>query len=830
MRHNAVSPQPAHYWAGQATVCIQLEQVRFPSYKNPGKNDGFTIATARLLRDPTSLNPARCIDHTVTVKGKIPEPKQDHVYKVNAKWELSKPPYCTWDLAVDSAVRIPSDKENEKFISNLSGIGVQGKKKLISVYGATNVIGVIESKGVAAFTDVGISPNLAKKALCAFIEHSAPLTEMQKLHEAGIFGSLCESVLKLAADAGKTLIQFVLDHPAQIMDVDGIGFTTADKLWKICGVPATHHDRIFAGIKEVLEADSRRHGHCYMLQSDMLSAAATLLSLVCLRDIWTTEGLQHVTHKAIAIDDAGYVWLRRLNEAEHIIAAKITALCQPSWPIDDITSAVCTVLARYTFEPSSGQLEALVNIPRHHVCLLTGSAGTGKTSVIKLTIQVFRELGLCDIRLCAPTGAAARRMTNVCSKMLHTCKEPDNINHATTIHSLIGLRPNSAPEYNSHNPLNADVIIVDESSMIDVSLAKDLLCAVKDTAYVIFVGDPYQLPPVGPGCTLHDMIDCKQIPHFTLHRDESYRQQAHPNLLKLANAILDGKELAITNGQYDDIIHYNDTTNEAIIHRTLEIWREHRQDHNQVKFITYRRGKATNNSNKQTLGVTWLNSEIVKDTCGVNSGFKSNNQWFYEGMRCMWRKNDKIVNLVNGQEFTIGRLLAQHMIITNFEECNCREHSVRQCNPSKQCWFDTREINLADYSYPEHFIPGFCNTIHSSQGNEYPVVAYSILPGDNTLLSRESAYTAVTRAVNKLIIVGCPSILWTAKPSTSKRRTRLSERLCDCALYLRIGCCVRTFKRFACALWVLGFFLPRDVVYYFSGVAATVNLSACVRA
>ncbi len=315
-------------------------------------------------------------------------------------------------------------------------------------------------------------------------------------------------------------------------------------------------------------------------------------------------------------------------------------------------------------------------------------------------------------RGCLGVLAAARRSTRACGGLVR----------ATTIHKMIEMLPSGIAGRDELNPLDADVIIIDEMSMVTVMLAAQFLRAVREGTHIVFVGDPNQLPSVGPGAVLRDLIASHSVPHFELKRSEVFRQSANSGLLKVAYGILDGKEVALSlrgKPRFEDVDYYQCRTPDEIVKRVLQLWREHDRNPEKIKFITSRWGKKTTNDQTgrdeyQDAGVHRLNLEIINDTTFYGEPLTVGDYEFYPDMYCIWRKNTNVPELpmVNGQEFRIvgfrdDEELGELMDIATLDDMG---------EPAEYV------VKIKDYK--TDFRPGYCATIHSTQGNEYPTVVY----------------------------------------------------------------------------------------------------------
>jgi exodeoxyribonuclease V alpha subunit len=716
-------------WKGPNKATFSLGRIIFSG------DNGFVIACASLLSPHD--------DPEVKVSGIVPLAEEGRTYSADAEWEY-KQQYFEWQLKISCTICIEptSAASIERFLGKLEGIGPKSKKLLVEKYG-TDAIKIIGEQGVDAFKAAGVGQALAMRAHLDFIKkQQAWSLGAALLSAAEIPDNLHEDIINRH---GKSLDTDIRNNPLCILTFSGISFTMADRLWSLCGVPKEDLRRIIAGIHETIKRDAQKGGHCWIPKDEAVKKAALLLGLMIIPDHLPSAENMYLENCGRLCDVDLYNAEIEIGERLTVFMGRPSKIALPN--LDDI---ITDIIQESDMKPSEEQERALRGIPRSRVSILTGSAGTGKTSTVKWLIKIYQSLGINAISVCAPTAAAARRAKTVLGGSIP----------ASTVHKLIWSRS---------EPINSDVIIVDEASMLDVKLTADLLGVIRDSAYIVFVGDPYQLPSVAPGAVLRDLIASKRVPQFDLGR-AVYRQGKDSGILQLAHAILDGKEIKLTVGGcscFPDVTHFMGTDPGVLAKCSLGIWDEYQKDYNRVKFITQQWGNKKKDDTSETpmhskLGVHRINKEIIGVTKFAGCEYTSGGHVFREGMYCIWRENvyEKDLWMVNGQPFVIESLnpMRKTMVISTYD-------------PE----LVTYVVDLTEYNCPDSFLPGYCSTIHSAQGNEYPAVAYIVQPSD--YLSRECVYTAITRAKERLIIVGNMRGLWSAQFETAKRRTGLVQRI-----------------------------------------------------
>lgn len=694
-------------------------------------NDSWIVSDAVLIEDD-KVN--------ISVVGIVPNAQPGKLYTVTAEWTLHN--QYGWQIKVsDARLTMPTSlATTQVFLSRLDGIGAINGKRLVEKYGV-NAITVIKEKKIDAFLEANIHKAYAIRAMADFVNQESIILACEKLHAAGFRGRQHEVLLEKHKG---NLVQDVLLQPDCIL-IPKVKFCDANQLWTLCGLAHNDPRRIVAGMREILRGKLvAQNGHCWLDKETLTRKTFCLFASigVTLEDVVASFGDPCVS-KNIICEPNNRVWCASVHRDEVSVCRRIMAIIQTPLVVTQQLGALEDLLESADVQLNAEQKTAILEIPSNKVSLLTGSAGTGKSTVIRWLISAFAVLGL-KCKLCAYTGTAARL---VASKSGHP---------AHTVHRLLEKKGDLLPERGSWDPLNTDVVIVDEFSMMPLSLTAELLDAVRDSTYLVFVGDPNQLPAVEQGAVLRDLINSKRIKQF--HLSTVYRQEEHTgHILQLATCIL-RKERFLW-GEYADLVHHNITDSSQCIQKVLDIWREYNRDPNKVKFLTY--------SWKNACGVDKLNEAITEDTKSAGLlGAKRRVIFtdYYDRMSCIWRKNvvDKEGKLIiaNGQDFVIGSITQRSLTLLTEDSGDVTKHIM-----DKPEYFD------GDY-----FTPGYARTVHSTQGRGYPVVVFIVQPTDYNIC-RECVYTALTRAEKKLIIIGDLKALYDAPSKATERRTGLEERL-----------------------------------------------------
>lgn len=805
--------RPPFAWEGSQALKIRVEYVMFPKEGSPQREDDFTIAVATILPDPNSPIPMRQrMEFLVKVKGQVPGAREGATLEGVGLWKFDdkNPQFAEWVLTVDGmALSEPITKEDIiEYLLEIENIGPKRARVLVEAWGTETLARLDEiraaipndaygAEGASLEAHLGQIPGeirtILRKArlgasqlLDATRDHGVKRDEFQRgrlLGKANIHGALRRRVL--AYYRGKDLVTAVAANPAGTLDIDGMEFRKADSLWRLCGIAEDDIRRVAAGVYYTLMENSA-WGHCYMDATSAITKAAGLLKLSDLPQLWFNEHYedQNEVQWVIVVDQFGNLWPRKLWRAEEQVTERVQALMAHQGKLSDkerVPQRMQEILEQSEIQPGNDQLAALLGLPLHRVALLVGSAGTGKTTIVRLLIELLSRSGLRIIKVVAPTGAAARRATMATGI------------RATTIHKAIGLKGGSEPEYHEENPIIADAVIVDEVSMVDVTLMSHLLRAISTGTHVYFVGDAQQLPAVGPGAVLRDMMESQVVPVFEL---VEVRRNSGA-LLRLAYSVLPEKPEQTAEGLvrgraflvmddegnpiYPDVefvpVNFTQNTPDHVVAERIlaEVVRRYREigDPNQVKALVPTKGKKT--VHPETLqegywdaGVRHQNAAIAQAMLGpVRFGetlYKSMGVDFRVGHRCLWlvNTNDDLFPMVNGQDFDIVGLEEEDGVM------KVTIQTLDDLGRDVQYTFRGKD-------YDGSFELGYARSVHKAQGDGYDTVFITVRPRER--LTTELIYTGITRGKRQVVIFGVPEKIWNTAPENHRRKTGLTSRL-----------------------------------------------------
>ena len=570
------------------------------------------------------------------------------------------------------------------------------------------------------------------------------LSAMKEMQETMLFlkshGIPTGTAIRLYKSYGKVAAEILRTNPYQIIDdVAGIGFHTADEIAKKMGVQEESIYRLTAGVRFVLDDACRTGGHCFLPKDELAERAAGLLAV---DEAKIVRAISSATETGYLITEGDAVFPLKLYEAEEQSARKLAHLLQKGErPLDakKLYSALKHVEHRHRIEFDEKQRLAVVSSVLNPVTILTGGPGTGKTLCVNGMIELADELGMQYV-LCAPTGRAAKRLSEVSQR------------DAKTIHRLLEFDPNSGMFRRNHeDQIDADIVIVDEVSMVDIQLFAFLLDALKPETQVVLVGDVDQLPSVGPGQVLRDLIESKSLSIIRL--DTIFRQAERSSIITNSHKINhgEGPEFA-EDFQFIDA-EAPEQIQSHIVGLCSTVLPQNFQYDPLIDI------QVLSPMNNTLCGVKELNKKLQHILNG-------NSSVCWQGSERKFLLNDKVMQLRNNYEKEvyngdIGK-------ITGYD----KEEGKLLVN------FYGKKI---EYSFDDldQVVLAYSTTIHKSQGNEFNAVIIPLTMSHYIMLQRNLIYTAITRAKERIFLVGQRKALAVAinNADTRLRNTNLLKRL-----------------------------------------------------
>lgn len=711
-----------------------------------GETEAATVLTATISRvtyrsDSSGYTVARATndveDRQFTIVGRLPELTLGERVRVTGQWVTH--PRFGRQLEVDSFERLlPRTKEAiARYLGSglVEGIGPKLAERLVNEFGE-QTLDVIERAPQTLERVRGIS---AAKAIAIFeaVKRNSGLRDLTLLLEETGLGARFAS--RIFAAYGDSSIMVVREDPYRLArDIWGIGFARADGLARNLGVDAEDPRRVDAGVDAVLNR-STELGDVFFPEDELAEGAANLLGI----DVSVAkEGVRRsvLRGKAIQEDERIYPCALHLAEtsAAHLLRALLQAEADRPLPFDD--AGLEALQRERALRLSDDQIAALELAHRSRFFVLTGGPGTGKTTLTRFLLDLL-ESHRFDVVLAAPTGRAARRLSEATGR------------EACTIHRLLAFDPSSGVfARDEDNPIPAQVVLIDESSMMDLRLFESLLRALPLGARLILVGDANQLPSVGPGDVLRDLVRSRRVPLAELAR--VYRQGERSGIVENAHRILAGESPRMQEVQGDFRFVERDSP-EEIAAEVRRIVRDVLPKTEGV--LSIRDVQVLAPMYKGETGVDALNASLQQDLNAGSGEVRSGARAFRIGDRVIQLKNDYRKNVFNGEIGLVESVSAEEGIM------RVKFDSIVEL-PSSE-W---DQIALA-----------YAITVHKSQGSEYEWVVIPLVTQHAMLLDRPLFYTAVTRARRGVILVGQSRALALAlRPRRFRpRRSTLAERI-----------------------------------------------------
>lgn len=676
----------------------------------------------------------------VVIVGTLPYVGEGDIICATGKW-TTHPNYGRQFRVESYEKQFPTSKaEILRYLSSgaIAGIGPKTAARIVEKF-EEDTFEVLEFHPEWLAELPGISRQKADKMSESFIEKSGARNVM--MFCADFFGT--STSMKIYKKWGGRAIEMIRSNPYRLCDsFSGIGFHRADAIAKTCGIAADSDERITGGLSHILTSAAFGSGHTCLQREILIHETAQLLSVT--DDLVSTrldKLLQLGTLFCETRENVSYIYLPRYHSAEVYCASKLIQLHVQCPKIDsaDISAFIDRTERLSSIRYAKEQRRALTAALDRGVLILTGGPGTGKTTIIKGLLSIFSALDM-DIALAAPTGRAAKRMSEATG-----CE-------AKTIHRLLEMEHNDNTDplfaRNASNYLDEDVIIIDESSMIDILLLEALLRAVKPGARVIFIGDVDQLPSVGAGNVLADLIDCDCF--STVRLTEIFRQDSESMIILNAHAINDGRLPDISNHSPDFFFLSRDT--DASIANTVADLVKNRLP--KAYGTDFAAGiQVITPSRKGAAGTEELNllmQSILNPPAPEKSQRGAHGIVFRDGDRVMQIKNNYSVEWVKEGLEGLGIF-------------NGDIGEIDSIDTSAETMLIDFDGRITDYAFSQldELEHAYAITVHKSQGSEYPVVILPLYNCAPMLLTRNLLYTAVTRASKMVILVGRKSVLTT---------------------------------------------------------------------
>ena len=660
----------------------------------------------------------------------------------------------------------------ETYLANgdIKGVGPATASKIVNKFGE-ETIHVLKYEPQKLAQIKGITKDKATEISESFIENWEVWQIVGFLER---FGIGAESAKKVYDLLGIDAISEIEANPYILIDISrGVDFKQIDQMAIKLGVEKENQKRVKSGIKYAL-IKITYNGHCCTLKENLIEYVKTLLNV---NEAVIEDGIINLkVNNEIIIeerDEEEWVYLYSFYNAENQIAERITKLdkARNVKKVSNIEKELKLIEERTDILLSEKQKEAIRAINDNNVTIITGGPGTGKTTIIKSIIEIYKQKKY-KIVLCAPTGRAAKRMSETTGE------------EASTLHRLLEIgkvdeeslfKKNS--EYKGA-PIDGDIIIVDEVSMVDMFIMSYLLDCIYQGTKLILVGDSDQLPSVGPGSVLKDLIASEKI--VTVHLDKIFRQAAKSKIIVNAHRVNNGKRFInkedpeLEEDANQDFFFIRETNQEKILKEVLSLCNGRLKNFGEYDF--FENIQVLTPTKKGLLGTKELNKALQEALNPHRDGEAEKNS-----MGATFRIGDRVMQIKNnydmyweklcdsGVETGNGIFNGETGIITNINEKG-KNLSVK-FDDEKVCKYEFNDLEQIEHSY--------CMTIHKAQGSEFDVVIMIVPQAAPMLLTRNLLYTGLTRAKKLLIIIGNDRVVdyMTKNVDSKKRNTGLEFKL-----------------------------------------------------
>jgi exodeoxyribonuclease V alpha subunit len=719
-----------------------LERV---TYAN--EDTGYTIARVATERSGRDL---------LTVVGPLLGAQVGESLRLTGRW-TSHPRYGRQFEVRAYATVLPATIQGiQRYLGSglIKGIGPVMAERMVAQFG-TDILRVIEEEPHRLAEVPGVGPKRTRLVAAAWEEQKAIKEVMLFLQGVGVSTSLAVRIYKQYRDAA---ISVVRHEPYRLAaDVWGIGFKTADTIARAVGLPHDSPERIKAGLQHTL-SEAADDGHCFLPAPNLITAAAKILDLgrdligPRLDELAAADG---VVREAVSLGDreADAVYLVPFYRAERSLAAgllglrhagqdRMAAFGQVDWD-----QALSWLRGRAGAELAPAQEQAVRLALTERVAVLTGGPGCGKSFTVRSIVELAGAKG-AQIVLVAPTGRAAKRLTELTG------------HQAATVHRLLQLQPGGEPKYDRDHPLDADLVVVDESSMIDVILANKLVRAIPKGAHLLLVGDVDQLPSVGAGEVLRDLLAVPDaIPRVRLTK--IFRQAQQSGIVVNAHRVNAGTPPQLRG--FPDFFWFTCEDNEQLAAATADIVA--RRIPRRFGLDPRRDVQVLTPMHRGPAGAGNLN-HLLQETLTPHADGRPERRY---GGR-VFRVGDKVTQLRNNYDKGAAGIFNGTVGVVSALSLEEGKLTVL-----------TDEDESVDYGFDEldELAHAYAITIHRSQGSEYPAVVIPLTTSSWMMLRRNLLYTAITRAKRLVVLAGSRRALAAAvrTPGAGRRHTALAQRL-----------------------------------------------------
>lgn len=709
-------------------------------------------------------------EDTITIVGYMPFLVEGDYIKVIGNFVTHKEYGKQFKVETFEKVMPKTLDSLEKYLSNgtIKGIGPATAKKIVSTFGE-DTINVFKFEPEKLTQIKGITKEKAIEMAQCFVENWELWQIVGFLDNFGISPANAKTIYK---KLGPQTIDEIESNPYILIDlIKGVDFAKLDKYALENGFEINNYKRIKCGIKYSL-VKITYNGHCCTLEANLIKYVKELLRVEdddiehCLIDLNVKEEI--VIEKR---EDENWVYSKEIYDAEANIASKLILLdsAQNIKRIAGFDSELEKIEKAGNINLSAKQKEAIQAINSNNVVIITGGPGTGKTTIIKNVIDIYKSHGK-KVVLCAPTGRAAKRMTEMAGE------------EAKTLHRLLEIgKIEKDNEFTIMNyevaPIDADVIIVDEASMVDIYLMNYLLNGIYQGTKLILVGDTDQLPSVGPGSVLKDIINSERIK--TIFLDEIFRQAAQSKIIVNSHRVNDGEyflDKEEQEGLKEDFFYIKEKSQDIMLDQIISLCKGRLKNFGDYDF--FENIQILSPTKKGLLGTKELNKRLQEELnpwADEKKEKKVGEVIFREGDRVMQVKNNYDIYWEKGNTLSLtyengtGIFNGELGKIVKIDFLNKQIKIL--FDDEKEAWYAFSDMDQIEHAY--------AITVHKAQGSEFDVVIMVVTQSSAMLLTRNLLYTGLTRAKKLLILIGNDNVVkfMIQNADTKIRNTGLEYKL-----------------------------------------------------
>lgn len=671
----------------------------------------------------------------VTAVGVLVNPREGDEYEFRGHW-TNHSKFGRQFQFESAELRLPSTKKGIiRYLSSIAtGVGEVRAAKIVAALGEDCLTQLQETPDLLDTLDFLTSQQ--REEIKQHLRENRIIAELSALIcREGITPSL---VAKIVKRYGNEAISIVKENPYRLADeIEGIGFITADRIAKAIGIASDSPYRVQAAVRHVL-SEAQNDGHCYLRPNDFVREIPALLGT----DIpipAIAEAVKTLIDAGMLVRDGDDIYLAEMHRAEVELAVKMRALASKK-PVDipNLNSLIDHAQEKRDITYHEKQREAIRMALQQGLSIITGGPGTGKSEITKAIVSIYAALNpKSPVYLCAPTGRAAKRLSEVVGE------------EAKTIHRLLGYHPEFGFTIDETNPLPPGLLIADEFSMADLSLANALFSACTPEMQVVLVGDVDQLPSVGPGSVLRDAIESGVVPVTRL--EYIYRQQEGSGISALAHQVNQGIIPSLVSDKDVTVVQVSnpDEALPIVVRYAEKVY----QRYGPLGF------SVLAPMHKGSSGVKALN-EAIRSALNPGQG-----NGYRVGDKVMVIKNSYKWDVFNGDLGLVREIGGDGVVSVDFGD--------------KVVDFGHGESEDENYASLELLQLAWASTVHKSQGGEYPVCIVVLTRQHWIMLARNLLYTAITRAKKHLVIIYQPGAIERAVRNNkiAARNSRLAERL-----------------------------------------------------